>query len=576
MKKINNVMVHFLTSKIAGYPFSEKLRRACFIGGLLSAFQVSYAQQGDWETQGTLEDAKVLIEKERTIDLPNVSRNFEKVPPLPRNEAEKAPPFSFQTYHPELKPFKPGVRILKVKKDSLEKLYGNHLIGGFGNYANPYFEAFLNNTRNEEYAYGLHGLHNSFNNGPVDGSNSATSQNRINGYGRFFLQDHTFYAKGGYNRDVYHFYGYNPDLEVEKDSIQQIFNVYSLQTGLVRTDYPGPWQYELHGSFYRMTDHDKAEENQVNINLKTHYQLSDGFNVGVVSDLFTSGLEDGSGTSDDERNRTLFRLRPEIRFESDSGDFNKFEATLGLNAVYEDDTINNAGQLHPYPYLSGKYYINPDLNIFAKLNGDIEKVSLLSMIKDNPWLASDVPVIHTNRKFHFETGLRGKISPIMDFTTGIAYSTYSNALFYVNGMDSTRFMPVYNDLNRVHFYAETHWEPSSNVNVWARGDIYDYDGKAYHRPGYKLESEITYNIFDKIWLGTSLHWVGGITGYNIATDREKDLDDIFDWNIKVDYRFSKKFSTYLKFNNILNQKYERYMNYPSRAFMLQAGMSYSF
>jgi outer membrane cobalamin receptor len=55
-----------------------------------------------------------------------------------------------------------------------------------------------------------------------------------------------------------------------------------------------------------------------------------------------------------------------------------------------------------------------------------------------------------------------------------------------------------------------------------------------------------------------------------------ETDNIIDLNLKADYRFSDKFSTFVMLNNILNRKYERFTNYPNKGLNVIGGISYTF
>jgi len=70
--------------------------------------------------------------------------------------------------------------------------------------------------------------------------------------------------------------------------------------------------------------------------------------------------------------------------------------------------------------------------------------------------------------------------------------------------------------------------------------------------------------------------LGGIKGINLQSGTTRELDTIFDVNVKVDYLFSPRFSVFLIGKNLVSQKYERYLNYPVRGLTAIGGITYSF
>jgi len=56
----------------------------------------------------------------------------------------------------------------------------------------------------------------------------------------------------------------------------------------------------------------------------------------------------------------------------------------------------------------------------------------------------------------------------------------------------------------------------------------------------------------------------------------QELKGIFDANIGLEYRYTKKLGFFLNFNNIANYRYYRYNNYPTQRLGFMGGLSYSF
>ena len=91
----------------------------------------------------------------------------------------------------ELEPIKP----LRMSPEPLDKLYSSLLNVGFGNYTTPYAEFFYNSLQSKDYNAGFHIKHLSSN--ATDGinnyNNSNYSDNEVNVYGKYFMQDYTLF-----------------------------------------------------------------------------------------------------------------------------------------------------------------------------------------------------------------------------------------------------------------------------------------------------------------------------------------------------------------------------------------------
>ena len=55
-----------------------------------------------------------------------------------------------------------------------------------------------------------------------------------------------------------------------------------------------------------------------------------------------------------------------------------------------------------------------------------------------------------------------------------------------------------------------------------------------------------------------------------------DAGLIADANLHLEYRYNRRVSAFIQFNNIANQKYQRWMNYPVYGFQVLGGVTFGF
>lgn len=547
---------------------------------------VARAQQPAWEAEeGEIDDTEVVIEKDREIELPPASRQFERVPPNNVATPEVKVSYQFEDFTPRLPAIDPKIRVLKIKEPPLDKLYGNYVKAGFGNFLSPYLDFYANNTRNDAYAYGVHLEHLSSRFGPVDGDNSGNSHTQATVAGKYFVGGNTLSGEVGYERNRYHFYGYQPGLEFERDKIKQVFNIISAQLMLERDQVDKPLDYAIGGSFHTLNDAYSASENQIGLQAQLQYAVNEQFAVGLSSDVYLMQRTDQAPVAEESNttNRNLFRINPTVTFNTSDEPQRGFVVQLGFRAVYENDTALNAGQLHLYPDLSAKYNLSKSFSLYAGIDGDIERTSLLDFVEENPFLGPDVPLLHTNRTLAFRGGLQGRFTSAVGFRAGFSVGNYRHLYFYANSaLDSTRFTILYDQEKTLLFnpFLEISINSAERFRTTLRGDYFSYSvnqvGEPWHRPTTQFSVLSSYNAYDKLLFSAELMALGGIQGLNLASDTEKALDPIIDLSFQADYLFSSRFSTFLQLKNIFAQNYERFLNYPSRGLMVMGGVSYSF
>ncbi len=528
----------------------------------------------DWEDNAAeLDDAQVIIEKDRKIELPAASRSYEKVPPSPIEAPGQSLQYDFQNFNYSLQPLDPKIRVLTIQDEKLKKFYGNYVKAGFGNYLTPYLEGFFNNKRNDRYAIGAHVKLLSSRNGPVDKENSGSGENLVGLYGKLFTKPLTFTGDLRYKRNKVHYYGYRPDLEVNKDAIEHIYNSFFMNAGMVSNSSNEDLFYKLDASFNYLADNYEAKESQIGFNLEGRYTLSELLELKLESDLYIMKLEDAGSVS-----RNLFRITPTFNTI-----FEPLEITAGVNVVYENDSIENANKVHFYPKAQATFHISNDLKVYGGIGGDIEKRSLQYFADENLFLNQNVSVFNTNKTLEFYGALEGKAFKVLSFKGGFSIANFKNMYYFVNSAtDSSKFDLIYDTGNTslLNLFAEVGLSKAELFNLVLRTDYYGYGTdeveEAWHKPEFGLSIIGSYNIYDKILLSAQFAALGGIEGYNAQSETRKKLDPILDLGLKAEYLFSERASAFISFNNILGSDNERFLNYPSRKLMFMAGVTYSF
>src|SRR5882672_6108493 len=88
--------------------------------------------------EGEIEKVEIEIVKNREVSVPQASRNFEKIPPRPVEPIKPEISYQFKNLSFNVPDYNPVIRPLRLKAESISKIYGNYVSAGLGNYASPY------------------------------------------------------------------------------------------------------------------------------------------------------------------------------------------------------------------------------------------------------------------------------------------------------------------------------------------------------------------------------------------------------------------------------------------------------
>jgi len=535
--------------------------------------------------EGEIEKVEIEIVKNREVSVPQAARNFEKIPPRPVEPIKPEISYEFGNLSFNVAEYNPIIRPLRLKAEPISKIYGNYISAGLGNYASPYGEAYLTNKRNKNKYYGLKFFHRSFMNGPVDDKNSASGNTTFRLFGKTMTNNVAIGGFANWENTATYFYGYQPGTVTDRSTIRQNYNTLSLG-GELENSKLSNLMYSLKAGYSYLTDHYSASEGEVNLNFLSQYKIDEKKKVIINSDYFLITRKD---ELINPKARHIFKVKPAYQFTP----IDKLSLTAGANIVVENDTIGKQNGLHVYPNLAASYQLSPSVEGYAGLTGDVDKVSLHSLSRENVWLNSNIAIFNTNRTAEFLAGLKGKVSGKVTFGAGLSFATLKNFYYYQSGTGALRskFDVVYDNGNtqRTNLFGELGYSNEA-FKLNARGDYYSYatsiadqithqnsyEKTGLNRPTYRLTINSSYNIFDKLLLSADFIAQGGIKALDLDSKNLTSLKAAADLNFKASYFVSKQFSLFVNFNNILSSDYQLYLNYPVRGFQVMGGASWNF
>jgi outer membrane cobalamin receptor len=132
----------------------------------------------------------------------------------------------------------------------------------------------------------------------------------------------------------------------------------------------------------------------------------------------------------------------------------------------------------------------------------------------------------------------------------------------------------------VNYHVSTDWNYEEWFQLEASANYYQYTLTDFSSPWHRPEWEISlHNKFqpDNKWLiHVNANVMGGIPVINLESDKTDTLGAIADLQAKVDYSISDRLSVFAVGNNLLNQSYQRFWNYPVRGIQGIGGVSFKF
>lgn len=538
--------------------------------------------QADWENpKGAIKDEEVVIEKDKQITLPVISRRFEAITvDLPKRDTTTliSAPKDLSLPLPKI-PVQ--LRPRTMKAEPLQKTYWGTFKVGYGSYISPYLQADVATKRSDEYAFAAHFRHFSSKNGPVDKTNSGMSTNDAFLNGKLFLNKATIGAHLGAQFNKYHLYGYDESIATSKlpGDIEQSLTNFSFGVDLADNDKNEDFFYGLKTGVELFNAKDLAwKETDFMAGIASSYKLFDGLGVQVKGVLHLSKQE--KAFSSLTTNRLYYKIKPVVTYQ-----MNPFEFEVGAGVYGTKDSINSfSHKFYITPHVVARYKFENGQIVSAGVTGDVAWQSARMCFNENPYL-NDYAVVNNDVKpIDFFLKANGKLTPKLTYQVSYNASLYKQIGQYVNSSvsDTSTFELVYSPGNNfIHkFSANLDFATGKNLDIQLFGNYFIYnfenDATPWHMPELETGIKTRFNLEDKLTVELAFSYILGRKALDPVTAETVTLNPIFDLNLTADYKINSMVSVFIKMQNIIGDQYQYFYRYPVKGFQGLGGVRLTF
>jgi len=480
----------------------------------------------------------------------------------------------------EVNPIKPA----RVVSSALPKIYNSFLKIGLGNYTTPLAEFNISNLHSKEYVLGASLYHKSShaniileNDDKVSGGYSVSN---LNLYGKKFFGDITLSGGITADHEGFNHYGYNTHLfdedslpSIKRSDIHQSIVLLGGQTG-VHSTYTDSLHlnFGVNVKYNYLTDKSNNTENILFI--KTSFSKMIRTFMGGI-DLNLNYFK--HNITMDSIGNTQFSFSPYISKRSEDWKFR-----VGFDGIIDQQEVS---RFYFYPIGLLEFTVIEKIMIpFVGVGGKLETNHYQKILWENHFITPGLKVKNTSHKLTAFAGIKGSISPDIAFRTDITYTTTENMYFFVNDtatrLENT-FTVVYDDVDIVQYHGGLAVEPSPQWNVTADFNYYSYkmfkEIKPWHKPQFDLTLDAAYNLKEKFLFTGGMIIFGqrfAKSSLPIATEGFIKLEPVADFNLGIEYLFSKLFTVFLDINNITGRSYMLWNQYPAQRFNFMFGFTY--
>jgi hypothetical protein len=381
--------------------------------------------------------------------------------------------------------------------------------------------------------------------------------------------DLEFTTHAYFNTNTMYRYGYQPEtLVYSKDQLLLVYNSVGIETAVKnKTTTPAGINYNPSIAYYRFTNNTSSSENNIVLKLPMEKIFTKIFlfKLALTADL--AGLK----TPIANINNHLFVVNPAIVFNTPNVKIN-----LGIKPGWDN----------------ANYKMLPDIRIESAIPstalsvelgwvGNFVKNGFRSIAAFNPWIGNLNTMANTSITEQF-IGIKGGKANHLSFNGKFAYQQINNQFLFVNEAgDGKNFTTIFEpELKTIKLTGELNYAVQDNFSVLASAAFTQFNqlSKETHAWGlvpFEATAGMHWKALNDLQVKADLFYRTGSL-YRDAAFQAKRLSPAIDMNLGLEFSLQPKLNLWLQMNNLFNNIYQRWNQYPVFGFNVMGGVVYSF
>jgi len=572
----------------------RKQLKYIFTGILLLSISIGFAQrtQKDTINTGVIDVVKPYA--------PTISDAFKvkEIPSLDDEATETKKEIKYNIFSfPVASTFTPAKgKAAVVEKRAPVKLFDNYATLGVGTYTTVLGEVYYNHAISRNESVGGYVSHHS-SAGGIEGVsfNDNFSNSKINLNYSSRLRDLAWNVKAGFQHQMYNWYGV-PESQITQAQDNNIEVDHSFFDAHLGGEIEFEDTYINSGRFLfrRFGDNQGSGENRFIAKAKIDVPIND---IEISTDFkidYLGGTFDRNYVTNDQLNYGNFQIGLSSTYQLKQDDLT---LDLGVSLYYLNDKESGDNNFYIYPNITATYsLVNDVLIAYGGIKGGLIQNSYYGFAKENPFVSPTLSITPTDQLYNAYVGLKGKLSSNMSYNVSGHYLADRNkALFRNNEITLTNedytygnsFGMVYDNVDTFGVAGEINVDVNRNFKLGIKAEYFSYstddEVEAWNLPDIKGSLFLDYQINEYWFTGANLFYIGERKdqfflndGITITSPFTVVLDSYFDANTHIGYHINDQLSVFAKANNIANDAYQKWQNFPVQSMQFLAGATYKF
>jgi hypothetical protein len=447
----------------------------------------------------------------------------------------------------------------------------SYIKAGFGSLRTPYVQAGFSFGDGNTAGLNIFAKHVS-SQGKREFQDFTNTQVKLSGFYKS-AGNNEWNASIGMKQDRTYKYGFDQQTHFfVKDSLKQNFQTIAARVGvhnINKTAFGLTYSPEVKIDVF--SDNLKNNESNTVLNLPLEKTVGKDFavNLGLTFDLTRLSPKDKTAL-----NNTIYYISPSVLYKT-----SKLNLQIGIRPSWDNSKFKM------FPNVLAEVGTEDQRFVFqAGWTGYIRKTTYQYLASLNPWLWLPTTFKNTWIEERF-AGFKGSVGDHFTYSAKVGFNKVNNQPLFVN--DSTAFLGgksfvVVSEprINVLNLGGQLGYNVQEKFSVIAGWTFNQYTGLKQEKRAWgliplELNVAMRVQVIKDLWLKADLFSWTGPQYRRFNGDNDK-LKGALDLNAGLEFKITKNLNLWTQFNNITNQEYQRWFQYPVYGFNFVGGIVFSF
>lgn len=459
-----------------------------------------------------------------------------------------------------------SLRPLALSQDSNLNLgIRNFVKAGFGNYSTPYISAGFSFGDGKTSLVNVYGDYVS-SKGPI--KNQDYLELNLKAAGSYFTATNELYGSASVKQQDFHLYGYDHSLYTySKTDVLQRFQTLNLKAGFRNKASNGSGiNYDPNIDINLFTNDKKAAETSLALTAPVEKTFADAFTIKVTAKADITSYTSKNLADNVKFSNNIYSIAPELSYAKPL-----FNIHAGVTPTWDNNKLSVLPNIYGEAKLQDKIFM-----MQAGIVGRIIKNNYQHLTGTNPFLQT-LSFQQNTKETEIYGGIKATIGSHFNFSGKASWITYRNLPLFVNDTADGKSFYIANEskVSNFRIHGDMSFISQDKFTITAGLTFNGYNGmKDNDRAWGTIPLELTGSL--RWWAFKQVLIKGDFMAFNGAAFLLKDGSDIklgggADLSAGLEFKINDRFSAWMDVNNIFNNKYQRWNNYPVYGLNILAG-----